>query len=190
MKIHLLLLLGLVALIPACHEIEVNKTRAATLSRALATAPYLVDVKKMFPRSSLTFRNFTATGGDIIIESVVNDRYYLTIHFPAAFAADNKSVTSYGEPGFQLNEITLVNPEDGRLHELHYGEQIRFGKDEWKRVVDANGDFMAAGIKLRQNDPVAGIEYVWKSIDEQMATTNVGITSEWKPRADPDCAGR
>lgn len=56
-------------------------------------------------------------------------------------------------PDFFLKEVAQSKDR----YEI-YGEQWRFGKGQWERIVKANGDFTAGGIRLKENEPVAGFE--------------------------------
>jgi hypothetical protein len=166
-------------------ETRVNMERCATLTRSLESAPYLSNLKILFPKASLNFRYFSETGEPgINVETIVYDRYKFRMTLPAFFEHGNDSISSYGDPVFIINEITEIEPREGRLGSTSYGEQYGFGKNEWRQIVKSGGDFQTAGIELRQNDPVDGIEYVWGNIKESMTTTNTGITSEWRRRDD------
>jgi len=165
-------------------EARIAKQRFATLTAALDTAPHLAEIKRHFPNAALNYRYFTTNyEPGINIEAVVNDRYSLTVQMPVSFAADNKSITSLGDPKFYLLEITHIQQLDGTLRALQYGQNFEFGVKEWQQIVDAGGDFSAAGIKLR-SDPVDGIEIVKVEINKSMSQSNARITSDWKPSPD------
>ena len=163
-------------------QAQIANDRFATLTRSIESAPYLKDIKKLFPRASLNYRYFTTTDEPgFNIETVVNDRYFLAIQVPVTFSADNKSISAYGKPMFYLNEITKAHVEEGRYQGHSSGENMRFSDKEWNLIARSGGDFSAAGMQVRANDPVAGINLVWDYIDEMMSSSNAGITSEWKP---------
>lgn len=164
-------------------ERTIADTRFSTLTKALSTAPHLAEFKRLFPRSSLNYKYFANSGDPgINVETVVEGRYYLTMQIPVSFSENNKTIEFFGDPAFLLNEIANIESEFGELQGLSYGTNFKFGQTEWEKIVSTNGNFYSGGINIHKNDPIEGIDVVYKYIDEKMFTTNANITSEWKPK--------
>jgi hypothetical protein len=84
-------------------------------------------------------------------------RYELEMSVKVRIDRHSGKVTNVlGEPHFILLEIREIKD----LREVGYdgNHQREFGADEWRRIVNANGDFNAIGIQLNQNRPLADFE--------------------------------
>jgi hypothetical protein len=61
-----------------------------------------------------------------------------------------------GDAKFFLNEINLITQlPDGRQN-VQYGDSRTFGLAEWKKLLEANGDFRVLGIEIKTNEPIKG----------------------------------
>lgn len=84
-------------------------------------------------------------------------RYQLTMQVPVQIrsAAEGRMA---GQPQYLLLEVERVDhTPDGRV-QTSFGQNIRFGPDEWRKVYEADGDFSAAGFKIGDRPPVTGFD--------------------------------
>lgn len=63
-----------------------------------------------------------------------------------------------GSPRFRWLEIERIDLSSGGSPGLSYGVQRDFTADEWRRVVEADGDFSVVGIELTTDSAIAGFD--------------------------------
>jgi len=86
-------------------------------------------------------------------------RYILTMQVEIETNASFSEVTNVlGEPKFYLWEIgqVIVSPRGGV--EGKFAGSWTFGLKEWKKVVEAGGDFSAVGIIIKKDQPVKSFD--------------------------------
>jgi hypothetical protein len=91
-------------------------------------------------------------------------RYELTMQFPVIVDYLGKTGKRQGPAEFYFQEITRVEKDprfSGAGATIYYeGASLRFGEQEWNRLVASNGDFSVLGLTLKTNDPVPMIQEV------------------------------
>lgn len=104
--------------------------------------------------------HFVSSNGQWNSEAFFADRYVLTMQVDVKVSADFDEVLAIkGDPEFHLREIETVQIlDDGRVHTTFAKIEGTFGLAEWKRVVDAGGDFSKIGIKVTLHRPVKSFE--------------------------------
>jgi hypothetical protein len=89
-------------------------------------------------------------------EVIVEGRYELTMQVETRISDRFDRVLSVcSEPQFYVCEIERVDIlPDGRAKASYSDNQKQFGLKEWQKVVSADGDLSAAGIKFVREKPV------------------------------------
>ncbi len=129
------------------------------LDAARPSAPYVSDVVRLFPDAEVRHRNFDASlGFDVVVD--LHGRYELTIQLPVVFDPAHRNVIGYGEPKFYLVEAASVIRNKSGIAEttLNPESERHFGSAEWRKVVEAGGNFGAIGYKMLTNRPVQGFK--------------------------------
>jgi hypothetical protein len=146
----------------------------AALADAKKSILYAADFSRLFPGEFAGFSYYTGGAGpsSFYMEVLLFDRYELLMKVPVAFDASRRKVKSFGEPEFLLNEYSEVTKSrkvgrgpDGNpvtVENLRPGKSgdrsLRFGAVEWRKVVEARGDFAVIGFPLITNSPAPGFE--------------------------------
>jgi hypothetical protein len=153
-------------------EAQLNRLKSgydASLENAKTTIPYAVDFLHWYPQAVAYWSYYTGEAGPPVLnlEALLYRRYQLSMQVPVTFSGDRRSVQSFGEPDFLLQEISEVKPNvrvgsNGSATNLLVGKQgdqsLRFGAAEWKRVVAHGGDLSVLGIPIITNSPAPGFE--------------------------------
>ena len=172
-------------LLSAC-DLQLTRQQAdyyAALGNATNLVPVAAEFTHLFPGAEAYFSYYTGDVGlpKLNLETLLFDRYQLSSQIPVTFAPDRRRLKSFGEPEFLLNEIGEVRlvrkkgrwPDGSPSIATNLTEQIQssrhFGASEWKKIVEAGGDFSAAGISLLTNSPVAGFQDLRKDWQMRMS---------------------
>jgi hypothetical protein len=150
----------------------------AALADARSSIPYAADFARLFPESLDYFSYYIGGVGrsSLNMETLLFDRYQLTMGVPVTFDASRRKVKSFGKPEFVLLEYSEVKKirRSGRgpdgspsvSENLQLGKSgdrsLRFGAGEWMKVVEAHGDCSVIGFEIITNLPAAGFEYLRK----------------------------
>lgn len=74
---------------------------------------------------------------------------------------------SHDEPVFNLREVTFVEAPlklfGGRYTSAYHEEVKTLAADEWKKLVQADGDFRVLGIELKKDDPIPNFELAFRN---------------------------
>lgn len=151
----------------------------AALADATNSIPYAADFARLFPGLGNTFSYYIGGAGpsSLNMERLLFDRYQLTMTIPVTFDTSRRKIKNFGEPQFLLGEISEVTKEHkvgslGPVEQLHIRfnpeGQRRFGAGEWKKIVEARGDFSAVGFPLITNSPAPGFEDLRKNWEMRM----------------------
>lgn len=86
------------------------------------------------------------------------EKYILTMQVPVRMGRSfDKVLEVQGEPKFYLNEVDSIEKKNkgyiGNLNSTFKWSEP-FGVKKWKRIYEAGGDFSAAAITLKLNQPV------------------------------------
>jgi len=94
------------------------------------------------------------------MEIYLFDRYQFGMGIPVTFDEARRKVVAFGEPMFDLREISEVGREANGNLSIKFNMEAfrRFGASEWKQIVDAGGDFSAIGYTFITNSPVPRFE--------------------------------
>jgi len=168
-------------------ESAVKKVRSeydAALADATNAVPYATDFARLFPGAASYLSYFTGLAGSssLVMENLLFDRYQLIMKVPVTFDTSRRKVHTFAEPEFLLLEISQVTVErrvgrdpDGNpvtaeiLHPGKSGDRsLRFGAVEWKKVVEARGDFSVIGFKVLTNSPASGFDDLRKNWEMRM----------------------
>jgi hypothetical protein len=148
---------------PAAVQEQAARGRSwfAALDAARESAPYVSDFVRLFPGTRIKYVYFAAgPEPGYHLEADIFERYELVMQLPVRFDAPGKKVIGYGEPTFYLREVQNVERlSDGRASTSYRpsGEQV-FGSTEWRKIVQAGGDFSAVGYTMTKNQPVPGFK--------------------------------
>jgi hypothetical protein len=151
----------------------------AALADATNSIRYAADFARLFPGLRTGFSYYTGVVGPptLRMEIYLFDRYELSMQIPVTFDEDRRKVRSFGQPEFVLQEISEVKkihkvgslgPVETLLVGRNGDRSLRFGAGEWKKVVEARGDFSIIGFTLVTNSPAPGFENLRKNWERQM----------------------
>jgi hypothetical protein len=94
-------------------------------------------------------------------------RYTLTMQVEVKTDKDFSEVTEVtGRPSFVLTEACRIVVSSNRVAGADFSNDWKFREDDWKKVVDANGDFSVIGIKMKTSEPLDGFDQYVKSVRE------------------------
>jgi hypothetical protein len=131
----------------------------SALDTARSSAPYLSDFLRLFPKAEVRYSNFdNSIGFDVEVD--LYERYELVMQLPAVFDAPHRKVIGYGEPRFYLMEAVSVKRNKSGIAEtsLNPAGDRKFGPAQWKRIVEADGNFAVIGYTMLTNQPVPGFK--------------------------------
>src|SRR5437660_1287689 len=153
-------------LIPAPSILAQTGGYAEALKDGKKTIPYAREFNELFPKAWNFYSYYTGEARTPVWNSMVGlyGRYTLTMRVDVSFDKSRKKVVSYGKPKFQLLEVEEIEPLPQGRAEIHLRTegQRDFGEEEWKKLVEAKGDFEAIGITLIKDKPVKGFDQHWK----------------------------
>jgi hypothetical protein len=127
----------------------------AALAHATNHIPYAAEFARLFPGSASYFSYYTGVVGPsrFVMESLLFQRYQLTMIVPVTFDETRRKVTTFGEPQLTLRELDATPRRfTGKEHSPN------FGAPEWKKLVEARGDLSALGFTILTNSPAPGFE--------------------------------
>jgi hypothetical protein len=88
-------------------------------------------------------------------------RYIVVMQLPVRVSALGADVTPAGEPDFHMVEVAQITEKQGGQTEITYtGNQRRFDKQLWKRVVESR-DLSLIGIDETRQGEVPGFAGHW-----------------------------
>ena len=95
-------------------------------------------------------------------------RYTLTMGIRFKMSPDQKTVTSFKEPGFHMQEAESVkitpiaSYPSGQAHIQFTTFLAEFEYDKFKTLKAHKGDFSAIGVAVRKDAPIENFDRVWK----------------------------
>jgi hypothetical protein len=160
-----LLALCLLSFLPSCWGKRGNMKRYdQALQSGFETIPYTKQFSTLFPDSNNFISYYTGEYGTPTWNSKVGlyGRYVLQLQITITLNEPRSKIGGYGEPEFFLKEVERISiNSDGRAVILYGPTQKRFGKKEWKKIVENKGDLSALGIPIVQDSPTPGFEEHW-----------------------------
>jgi hypothetical protein len=121
--------------------------------------PEAMQIEKLFGEAD-HFISYSGPGvrQDWNTEVFFRGRYTLTMQVDVktepAGAEFSKVTSVVGEPKFFLHEVSKVTLSPSGSVETDFSKEWKFGLNDWKKLVDANGDFSAIGITIKKDQPV------------------------------------
>lgn len=162
---------GFILLLVSC--VDRREQYEKTVKSGTENVPHVSELITLFPNGTIDhfLSSFGLDRDKPLIwntEICFAGRYILTYQVDILVNYEDSRIKSVvGEPKFSLLDISEVL-DDG--FEIRIRKQHVFDVTDWSRIVDAGGDFSAAGIKLITNTPVAGFEkYVRGNLETRRA---------------------
>ena len=154
-----------------------EKAVAAIASRSL---PYVKEFLELYPDAKVKMYfpdsvQYTAhTEADVLetfyLRATVGlyIRYTLTMGIRFKMSPDQKTVTSFKEPVFHMQEVQSVKitPIEGypggqaHIHSTTFLSEFKY--DKFKTLKAHKGDFSAIGVTARTDAPIENFDRVWK----------------------------
>src|SRR5688572_6183371 len=122
--------------------------------------PCVREFRVLFPDAKVgvyTKRFKTGTTSSQLTD-VVYDRYELTLSCGFEVNPKTLDIISYETPTILLVEISSVEGSVEGPLKTTYATNYRISQKQWDKIVASGGQFSAAGVDVRTNEPVAGIE--------------------------------
>jgi hypothetical protein len=139
---------------------EMENIRQKILDQARTNLPSFKEVSSLYPRVKIEFYTDRFRPGSSSLQAVqlVFDRYLLMVTVDIEVDAKKQAITSCSDPVVTLEEIVAVSGTANDQLKLKHGDSFRLSPDQWRRIVQAGGQFAAAGINVFTNMPASGIE--------------------------------
>jgi hypothetical protein len=143
----------------------INQTQRdsdAALSDATDKIRWAREFIQLFPGTQRHFSGYI-NSPELIMQTPLFERYELTMKLPITLDPSRKSIQGFSQPTFLLIEITNISKtiKTGSLGsvtnvgaQLNTQGQLRFGTNEWTKIVAAKGDFSAIGANLVTNQSI------------------------------------
>lgn len=119
------------------------------------------EFEALFPNSDHFITYYSGTKGDPRWNSKcrIHDRYDLTMQFYISFDHSRLHPKRIGDATFYLKELKEIrHHKDGRISESYTRRQIKFGDNEWQKLVDSKGDFSVIGFPMILDEPIKPIK--------------------------------
>lgn len=147
-----------------------ERMRKTLIQNAKSQIPCVKEFHQLWPTAGIGVysRQFQKDTTQVQLTEVIYDRYRLTLTIGMEVNPRTLVIKSYDAPLITLVEDTsvLTDAQSGQIKEFH-GTNIHISAQEWRRIVEARGEFCAAGIQLKTNEPVAGISEVKERVRMQ-----------------------
>ncbi len=128
------------------------------------TIPYAKEMIALFPGSKSFISYYTGDFGTPTWNTEVGifGRYILTLQTKITFDATRTAIQSFEDPLFVLLEVEAFSTlGDGLTKTMYTDVQVKFGKQEWKTLVDSGGDLSTLGISVVKDKPIPGFDVHW-----------------------------
>ena len=135
------------------------------LKNGTASLDVAREFNALFPDSNNFISYYTGQYGDPRWNSKVglHGRYVLTVQFDLKFDSSRHMPARTSDPEFYLVEASqLDRTPDGRLSISYSDNQIRFGMEDWKKLIAARGELSAIGYSTNESNPHDGFAEVWQ----------------------------
>jgi len=144
--------------------VEEAKVRAELVASVPSTSPILKEFERLFSdtRHEIESGYHRFPNGEsrwVNIwrgEAWLYGRHALAINFPFGKREDG-TIKLLDEPTFYFSSLTESGiDEEGQWYRM--GESMSFNTKDWKRLVDAGGDFSVLGLTVIKDSPVEHFE--------------------------------
>ena len=131
------------------------------LAEARQTIPFAAQFDALFPDCIAVLERYTGQTGptELNMATSLHERYVFSMEILVTLDKTRRRVIKHGQPIFQIVEIEEI---DGRSILYDSSFQKGFSLDQWKILVDSNGDFKSIGIELEQNSSIPGFADMWR----------------------------
>jgi len=148
-----------------------EQMKQALIKKATAEISCVSEFHKYWPdsRIDLFSRNFQKGTTVIQVSGVAYDRYEVSLTIPTEVDTRTLSIEACGAPQVFVHEITAIS-RNGQTEQVtyKYGQTFRITPQAWDSIVKAGGAIAAAGIAIKTNDPVPGIELLQASVRAEL----------------------
>ncbi len=144
----------------------VNRGYNQAVQSGRETVPYARDFNQFFPNSDNFISYYTGQVGPPIWNSKAGlyGRYVLSLQFKIKFDETRTKITAYDDPEFYLREIREISKAENGNTYIQYGlTHKRFGKEEWKKIIESKGDLSPLGVPIIKDSPIPGFDKHWTS---------------------------
>jgi hypothetical protein len=129
----------------------------AIMTAARPRAAVLNEYLAIFTNGAVTYTIADSNGWSYLASAGLYNRYELNLHLATEWDASGSNITGFLAPRFYLYEVESVVTNEGQLHTSYDPSgALKFGSNEWQKLRDSRGDFLALGYKMKTNKPVAG----------------------------------
>ena len=169
-RIGCCLLLGILT---SCgpNLVKMEQVKQTLIKKATVEIPCVRDFHKYWPeyRIDLYSRNFEKGTTDIQVIGVAYDRYEVNLTIAVEVNTKTLAIEASGPPQIVVHEITAISRnEQTEQVTTKYGPTFKITPQAWESIVRAGGSISAAGIAIKTNNPVPGIELVKAPLREEL----------------------
>ena len=167
MKLHSLApLCAIHCLVLAACDISNPAAQAAAEANGVSGIPEVKQFAALFRGADHFISRYSGSHGPIVWNSQVglHGRYIVSLTFPIEFDATRTHPRRTGPATFFLREVSEVRTRaDGTVAEVSYTtRQLKFGIEEWERVIKSGGDWSVLGFQVIKDKPIEHFEKAWK----------------------------
>lgn len=186
MAITLLLIAVSVGLLTGCDPIA-TRSRGdfkTNYPKAVVSGYKLIEEAQQMESLFGEVDHFVSSDGQWNSEAFFAGRYVLTMQVDVKVSADfDEVLTIRGTPEFHLREVERVRIlDDGRVHASFSKNGGTIGLAEWKRVVEAGGDFSMIGIKTTLDQPVKSFEKYVQALRRDRVKVALPLVKNVEPK--------
>jgi hypothetical protein len=130
------------------------------IQNAITNVPCVGEFHRVCPDAQilLYFDGPRMKSATIQATEIIYDRYEFTLTIKVKVDSSKLVITSFDTPLITLIEdVSVTGEADGPIN-IKHGENFKISPDQLQKIVEAGGQFSAAGIALKTNEPVSGIE--------------------------------
>lgn len=141
------------------NMVNTEKIRAQLIQDAITNVPSVREFHALYPNAKIEVysRQFQKGTTVIQMDDLIYDRYLLTLTAHIEVDAKTRHITSWMEPLITLVEILSASGSSNGPVKSDYGANFKITPAQWQQVVGSRGQFPAAGIAIKTNEPAAGI---------------------------------
>jgi hypothetical protein len=161
---HVLFLLLVVGTIASCGEGTSMSDYVETAQSGIKTLPWPKEMEQLFGDGDhfITHYGFSPGPKEWNSEVFFGGRYTLTLQVDVVI--EGRTVAkSISPPKFYLSEVEKVVVDNGGAGANFSGQWV-LDEAQWKKLVQAKGDWSVIGIPVKTNSPVPGFENYVKGL--------------------------
>ena len=159
-------LIGLAAVAPTGSADETADKSYAMAVASGRRLEWVRQVDRLFPNAEHSISYYTGEFGKPRWNSKLPlyGRYVLTADVEITLDEPRTKILRHAQPKFYLVEIARIteDPKTGQTTIQNGETEAEFGLDEWKKLVENNGNFSAIAIELVKDKPVPLFDKHWK----------------------------